>query len=355
MALTKRLNASANLLDFLIWALISLFGIRLFLIIFNYPTVGRGNWHIAHVLWGGVFMLLGIIFFLIFYGRSAFRYASIFSGIGWGLFIDEIGKYLTRDNNYWFRPAIIFIYISFVLLFFLYRILERTSSPNRSSQWHELFESCEELANNDLELSEKKDILHKIKIYNSLSLSPNEKKLLLDLRTLVISTPAKKDKYQFSFSKFIATSLKITYNRIFRKKLIFNALFIYSLWYIGDKFVDTTKIFFYSDKLALLQNYYSHYDFFSQTDVYMITMKFIVEIVVAIFYLTGLFFWINKKSLKGIHFYQWGLLINIFLGSIFKFYFEQFSAVFSLILALIVWTWLDNYRRERFHSSPRKS
>ena len=347
MSLPKRLDASANLLDFLAWALLSLFGTRLFLVIFNYPTIGRGNWHIAHVLWGGVFMLLGIIFFLIFYGRSAFRYASIFSGIGWGLFIDEIGKYVTRDNNYWFRPAVIFIYISFVLLFFLYRILERKSSPSRSSQWHELFESCEEIVNDDLEVTEKKDILHKINKINSLSISPLEKKLLIDLRNLIISTPVKKDKYQFSLSKFIAVSLKTTYNRVFRKKLIFYGLFTYSLWYIGDKFFDTVKLLFNSDKLVILQNYYSHYDFFSRADVYMVSIKFIIEIAVAIFYFVALFYWINKKSLKGIRFYQWGLLVNIFLDSIFKFYFEQFSGVFSLIISLVLYEWLRNYKKER--------
>lgn len=319
---------------------------RLFLTVFNNPIVGRGNWHIAHVLWGGLLMLVGIIISLVFYGKKSIKLASIIAGIGWGFFIDEIGKYLTRDNNYWFRPAIIFIYISFILLFFLYRILEKKSHQNRSSLWHELLEDCEELADNDLEITEKKELLQKINKFELLSSSPVEKKLLLNLRSLVVSTVAKKDKKTFNLSRLVATSLRVTYNRLFKKKLVFYALFTYSLWYIIDKFIDSLRLFLNSNKLLILQDYYRHYDFFSKADVFMITLKFIIEGVVAIFFAVGLVYWFRGRTIKGIRFYQWGLLINIFIGSLIKFYFEQFSGVFSLILAFVVWTWLDKYRRE---------
>lgn len=346
LSLTKRLNASSIILDFLIWAILSLLGMRLFLTIFNNPVVGRGSWHIAHVLWGGLFMLLSLVIIFVFYGKKSIRYASIFAGIGWGLFIDEIGKYITHDNNYWFKPAIIFIYISFVILYFLYRVLEKKSFQTRSSLWHELLEDCEELVDNDLEITEKKEILHKINKFRLTSSSPAEKKLLFDLQELVISTVAKKDKYQFNLSKFIAASFRITYNRFFKKKLVFYGLFTYSFWYIGDKFIDTIRLFVNSDRIIILQNYYRHYDFFSKADVYMITLKFIIEGIVAVLFALGLVYWFKGKTIRGIRFYQWGLLINIFIGSLIKFYFEQFSGVFSLVLAVVVWTWLDNYRRE---------
>ena len=355
MLIAKRTDASNHILDFFTWAMLSLFCTRLFLKIFNNPTIGRGDWHIAHVLWGGLFMLFGILISLVFHGKTATKYTTIFAGIGWGLFIDEIGKYITRDNNYWFRPAIIFIYISFVLLFFLYRILEKKSPKNRLSLWYALLEDSQELIHDDLESQEKKELLSKIEKFKKISPSSEEEKILSDLKALVIKTPALKDKYQFSVSKFIATSLKVTYNRIFKKKLFLYGSITYSFWYILDKMVDTIRLFFNSDKLSLLQNYYSHYDFFSQTEVYMISLKFVVESIVAVFFTIGLVNWLNKKTIKGIRYYQWGLLINIFIGSLFKFYFEQFSGVFSLVLALVVWTWLDNYRRELSLSIHRHS
>jgi hypothetical protein len=78
----------------------------------------------------------------------------------------------------------------------------------------------------------------------------------------------------------------------------------------------------------------------------MITLKFIIEVFVAVLFTIGLTYWFRKKTIRGIKFYQLGLIINIFIGSPIKFYFEQFSGVFSLILALTIWTWLNSYRRE---------
>ncbi len=347
MDLIKRRDASNNLLDFLIWATLSLFGVRLFLVIFNNPVIGRGNWHIAHVLWGGLFMLVGIIIFIVFLGKSALRAASIFGGIGWGLFIDEIGKYLTQDNNYWFRPAVAFIYISFVLIFFLYRILEKSTSPTRASLWNSLLEDCQELINDDLEEKEKKIILNEINKIELLSSSPAEKKILLDLKTLVASIEPKKDRYKLNLSKFMASTLKITYNRLFKKRLVFYGLFFYSFWYIGDKLFDLVKLLLNQDKILLLQDYYRHYDFFSEIDVFMISSKFIIEILVVLFLIFGFVFFIRKKTIKGIIFFQRGLLINIFIGAPIKFYFEQFSAVFSLILSIVIFSWLKDYYQEK--------
>jgi hypothetical protein len=48
--------------------------------------------------------------------------AAVVGGAGFGLFLDEVGKFLTRDNNYWYRPAAS-IYAVFVLLVVLERWL----------------------------------------------------------------------------------------------------------------------------------------------------------------------------------------------------------------------------------------
>lgn len=346
--LVKRLHASESVLNLMIWATFSLLGTRLLLQLTGYFTIGRGNWHIAHVLWGGLFLLLGSLVMLIFYGKLSRKIGAILTGIGWGLFIDEIGKYVTRDNNYWFRPAIIFIYISFILLFFLYRNLEKKTKVTSQILWHELLDSLSEIADNDLEFTEKKSLLQKINYLQKIS-SSKDQSLLSSLKNYVQKIKAKPDRRDFNLYRFLARILKTSYNKLFRKKIMFFALIIYSFWYVIDKFIDAAKVLFNPHRLLLIQTYYSHYDFFSKTDVYMVTLKFIIEIIVAVFYCLGLLNWLNKKTFRGIKFYQWGLLINIFIGSIFKFYFEQFSGVFGLILSLIVY-----YSLRRFSSEIRK-
>lgn len=100
----------------------------------NYPQLGGGGLHIAHLLWGGLFMVLTIAILLSVLGRRPRVPAAILGGIGFGFFIDELGKFITSDNDYFFRPAAAVIYLVFVGLFMLSRYVRGRivlSDPDR--------------------------------------------------------------------------------------------------------------------------------------------------------------------------------------------------------------------------------
>jgi hypothetical protein len=107
---------------------------RLYLSMTGYPQIGGGGpLHIAHLLWGGLLMLAAQVLLLSALGNRAKRLAAIIGGVGFGLFVDEIGKFVTSDNNYFFQPAIALIYILFILLFLVFRAIERRSlSPQEA-------------------------------------------------------------------------------------------------------------------------------------------------------------------------------------------------------------------------------
>jgi hypothetical protein len=99
--------------------------IRVFLHLSGYPTVGGASLHVAHMLWGGVLMLIALGLLLGFLGKPYKSMASVIGGVGWGTFIDELGKFLTHDNDYFFRPTFALIYVTFVLMYVAWERLHR--------------------------------------------------------------------------------------------------------------------------------------------------------------------------------------------------------------------------------------
>ncbi|MGK2956402.1 MAG: hypothetical protein ACSLFI_12125 [Solirubrobacterales bacterium] len=110
---------------FLIASITMILVIRTQLWLTHYPQLGGGGLHIAHLLYGGIFMLIAIWVGLIYLNRGGRTASAIIGGIGFGFFIDELGKFITSDNNYFYKPAAGIIYIVFIILFLITRELSR--------------------------------------------------------------------------------------------------------------------------------------------------------------------------------------------------------------------------------------
>lgn len=119
------LDAGDLLERFLIAAVGAILAIRAYLAATGYPQVGGGGLHVAHMLWGGLLMLVSVVLLLSFLGRHIKFMAVIFGGLGFGTFVDELGKFITSDNNYFFQPTVAILYALFVTLFLVFRSIAR--------------------------------------------------------------------------------------------------------------------------------------------------------------------------------------------------------------------------------------
>jgi hypothetical protein len=110
----SQLAQKLNILDLVVvCTVLTIFLIRVFLKITNYPMLGGGGLHIAHMLWGGLAMFVMLLYLLL--SNRPMRYvAASISGVGFGLYIDEIGKFVTSDNNYFYKPAAFLMYLILV-------------------------------------------------------------------------------------------------------------------------------------------------------------------------------------------------------------------------------------------------
>jgi hypothetical protein len=100
----------------------------------GYPQIGGGgSLHIAHVLWGGLLLALAVMITMVTTSSPARLWSAFLGGIGFGLFVDEVGKFITKDVNYFYKPAVAVIYAVLIGFYVLGRELigRRRLTPER--------------------------------------------------------------------------------------------------------------------------------------------------------------------------------------------------------------------------------
>jgi hypothetical protein len=136
--LLQRAPRNANLgtlhLTFFVAAIATELCIRTQLYLTHYPQLGGHGLHIAHLLWGGLFMVAALAILLSLLGSRARQVAALIGGVGFGFFIDELGKFITADDNYFFKPAAGLIYLIFVGLYLGSRAYQRHRGLNEAEK-----------------------------------------------------------------------------------------------------------------------------------------------------------------------------------------------------------------------------
>ena len=344
--LIKRENAADLILLLMITALITLLVTRYFLQLLGWPTISFGAWHIAHANWGGMLMVIGMMLVLIFHGEKIRKTAAIVVGMGWGLFIDEVGKYITKNNNYWFQPAIIIIYISFIILYLVYRHLENNKPKDTKTLLYSAINKLEDAAENELDENEKRETIKKLNKIIKKEKDENIKNLAKELKIFFEKQEAKKIDKNSGWRVLIAKTGYYSYNKFFKTKLVVTGLSIFTGVWAIDKIQETVRILINPQKMQMIQKFSSSYDLISKSDFYMMAGKLFFDSVAAVFFVMGIFFMVTKRKFKGLKFFQMGLIVSIFLSSVFKLYFEHFSEVWVLATSIILFFVISKMKKE---------
>ena len=152
---TRDVDFVSLLETFLVSAVTTVLVIRTQLWATNYPQLGGHGLHIAHLLYGGIFMVIAIGLLLVYLNRGVRRPSAVIGGVGFGFFIDELGKFITSDNNYFFKPAAALIYLIFVGLYLLIRALDKRRGLTQMEYVVNALDLVSEAARHDLDQREK--------------------------------------------------------------------------------------------------------------------------------------------------------------------------------------------------------
>jgi hypothetical protein len=150
----RREQAESYILTSLVAFAVTVIATRAFLQLTGFPQLGNSVLHIAHALWGGLLLIVAAYLPLAFANRWAIQASAVCGGIGIGLFIDEVGKFITQANDYFFPPALPLIYGFILLNVVVYLYFRRPPKMNPRSAMYRALEGLQELVDGDLDAAE---------------------------------------------------------------------------------------------------------------------------------------------------------------------------------------------------------
>jgi hypothetical protein len=154
----RRYRAESHLLISLIAFAVTVIVTRVYLEVADYPQIGNEVLHIAHALWGGLLLFVAALLPLALANRWAIRASALLGGIGTGLFIDEVGKFITQTNDYFFPPALSLIYGFFLVNVFVYLLFRRPPQDDPRRALYHALEVVQDALDGDLDSAEGAEI-----------------------------------------------------------------------------------------------------------------------------------------------------------------------------------------------------
>jgi hypothetical protein len=125
--------------------------VRLYLELTGFPQVGGKTFHLAHALWGGLLLFGAVALLLIVANRWGLWLGAVLGGIGIGLFIDEVGKLITRSVDYFYPLAFPIIYALLLICVWAYIRLRRARPHGGRALLYQSLEQMQAVLDNRLD------------------------------------------------------------------------------------------------------------------------------------------------------------------------------------------------------------
>jgi len=321
---------------------------RLFLELTGYPQLGNKELHIAHVLWGGLFLFIGLMLPLILANTWALFWSSVVGGVGFGLFIDEVGKFITQSNDYFYPPAAPIIYTFILITVFLYLRIRRTPKLKARAELYRALQNMTEVLDYDLDPIEMQTLEQRL--VNIIAVSDDDD--IRDFATALLQfvRSNKIDVVPRNKPRFIQFLLKVvdTANKILSETRLRWGLIVGLGWLGGVAVFDLVNLVLLStnaitsNELPLL--FRRGDTFFVDTPLWF-AVRLGVEGIVGLLALLAAGGYILRRNKWSTSLAILGLTVSLTIVNLLLFYLDQFSASINALVQLIVFLGVLSYRR----------
>ncbi len=350
--LVRRTNSPQLVLNVLIAFGATVLLVRIFLDLTGYPRLGNSTLHIAHLLYGGIAMTSACLLMLIYATPNAQRIGSILTGIGLGLFFDEVGKFITANNDYFYKPAAPIIYlISLIIALVFFLVRRRMQKPTDQ----ELIVSALEDAEILLEGLQTErwhrhvdaDLSHIIKNLKD----PDHVALAKALQTFADSESVKPDQsrmviimgkleqwalHQFIHRKKLSTGILLTVLALNSLAALTTFFISLMLPILAPGLADGIQQLYVSAGLRA----------FSPFNLSISDIDLLLKVITGGITLYGIITFMTGRKQVGLFWVQLALILDLCVVNVFTFYVEQFSAALLTLATLGVLIYTRTYQHQ---------
>ena len=273
-------------------------------------------------------MLAALILLLGYVGRASRRWAAALGGVGFGTFIDEVGKFVTRDNDYFYRPAVAMIYVVLVLAYVAARSIHRRYPPAGEEYVVNALQELEEAAMHDLQREERERALHYLaRAKPGDPLAAGLARLIRGLHE-VPSRPA-------SRLERAAAELLRRYRLLTRRSAFWHALVLFFAIQVVVKLVHVAILLWWPEaggspfaRVAFMSRRLDDYALpeWLQLGSSLLSAGFVAAGIVAL----------RRSRSQALRLFQRSILISVFVTQVFMFYSSQWEALAVLAFNLLV-------------------
>lgn len=320
---------------------------RLFLQATGYPQIGGSTLHIAHLLWGGLLLFLAVALQLTLANHWAYNASAAMGGIGIGLFIDEVGKFITRTNDYFFPFAAPIIYGFFLITVLAYLYL-RQRRPNQSRpQLYWALDELKDIVDQDY-TEEEREAVQKV-LHEIIATSSNSTHRQIAQSLMYVSSnaqviaPPEPNLLQRGGRRLRDFEARHIGRRTYRLALIAGYLFsslsglLLTLLLVG---LAGSEQFRTAVQQALIDQ-----AFITQTaNTGWIFTMIVLYIIEAFIYVAGAVLLMLGQDGRGTALGRLALVIDLTVVNLLAFYFNQFAMISSTLLALLMLLATEHYR-----------
>jgi len=322
---------------------------RLFLSLTGYPQIGGGNLHIAHALWGGLLLFIAALLPLVIANRWVYTATAFLAGVGVGLFIDEVGKFITQQNDYFYPAAAPIIYTFFLLTILLVLNIRRFADATPDAELHQAIDQIQDIVIGPAKPREHDLLQERLEQIISNSASKKHADLAKALLNFVQedapSVQVAQTKPNHRTTRLIRkTTVRLLSDEFLRLSLVvgISAIGLLTLKnpiqvFLAKWIPPTIDIF--------LQHLYSGRHIDAATSPLWFGIRLALEMIVGSLLLASAGLLTTKRTKQGIGLAYIALLLSLTTVNLLLFYFEQFSTIMTTLIQFALLLEIIYYQR----------